>query len=155
MQISRLSDDAKIIRQLAAWHVAEWGHLFTDWDESVAHAELHECTVGQTVPAAWVVQDENGLQGSVSLLERDAPELNHYQGPWLASLYVHPNARGRGYGRDLVRAVMQHAQQHTISSVRLFTPKHEKFYTGLGWTLIAEESVHNETVKVMEYRCRA
>jgi len=49
----------------------------------------------------WLALDEDTLLGSVSLLSEDAPALAHLDGPWLASLWVHPAHRRQGLGAHL------------------------------------------------------
>ena len=154
MHIRPLPDDPNVIHTLSRWHVAEWAHLFDGWDAAVCARELRECVDnagGASLPKTWVVEDDDGLQGSVSLIEHDADALRDIEGPWLASLYVREASRGRGIGRALVRKVMQHARETGLEQLHLFTPHHADFYSALGWRHTQTRVVNGESVQVMRF----
>jgi len=54
-----------------------------------------------------VLLDGDELLGSVSVVMEDAPELQSYGSPWLASLFVVEDARGQGLGQALVEAAVE------------------------------------------------
>lgn len=151
MNIRPLPDDPAIIAALSAWHVAEWAHLFEGWDEASCAHELRQSVDGEIVPRTWILEDEDGLQGSVSLIALDADELSDVAGPWLASLYLRPQVRRRGYGQALVREVMRHAVAMGLPRISLFTPHHADFYAALGWRHVAARTVQGEAVQVMAF----
>ncbi|MCZ8115331.1 GNAT family N-acetyltransferase [Silanimonas sp.] len=136
---------------LAAWHHAEWASLYTDWSEADALAELHAHAAGDgALPTTLVaLADDGALLGSVSLVGEDSPELVAFPGPWLASLYVVPQARGLGLGEALVRALVARAAAAGVRHLRLFTPHHRAFYERLGWRVEASARVGGETVDVL------
>ena len=82
---------------LAAWHVAEWGHLYDQsvWNLEISVAEFEAMANGSTTDQTWVAFDGTGradadVLGSVSLLATDdLPGFEHLT-PWLASLFVAP-----------------------------------------------------------------
>ncbi|QXM24130.1 GNAT family N-acetyltransferase [Elioraea tepida] len=70
--------------------------------------------------------------GTASLAAEDAdscPDLT----PWLASVFVVPDRRGRGYGRVLVAAVECAARLGGFSMIWLFTDKAAGLCASLGW----------------------
>lgn len=137
---------------LAAWHHAEWAAYFSGWTAADALGELQANARSRSaVPATLVaIADADGAPlGSVSLVDEDSPELRAFDGPWLASLYVAPSARGRGLGEALVRAIVAHAALAGIARVRLFTPHHRGFYERLGWRFEARASSGGAPVDVM------
>jgi GNAT superfamily N-acetyltransferase len=70
--------------------------------------------------------------GTASLVVDDAesrPDLS----PWLASVFVAPEARGRGYARVLVTAVESAARAAGMPTLWLFTDTAEALYADLGW----------------------
>ncbi len=139
------------LRALASWHHAEWASLYADWSEADALAELQAHAAGDGVLPSTLVAlaDDDTLLGSVSLVGEDSPELVAFPGPWLASLYVVPEARGRGLGEALVRALVARAAAAGFPRLRLFTPRHRAFYERLGWSFEANACVGGDTVDVL------
>jgi len=89
------------------------------------------------------------LLGSVSLVDVDAQELAHYDGPWLASLYVAPEHRGRRLGAVLVQALVAHAATQGVETLRLFTAANVDYYRRQGWQWEARTDLNRTPVSVM------
>ena len=149
MRIDYLDQHREHIATLAAWHHDEWGHLYADWTLDAAQAELVEHAAHRSLPTTLVLIDGERLLGSVSLVLEDAPEFNDEGSPWLASLYVVPEARGRGLGTRLVNAAITVAAHEQIAELFLFTPDHAGFYQRLGWQLITRTSLKGTAVDLM------
>jgi GNAT superfamily N-acetyltransferase len=78
--------------------VAEWGEA--EWCKSVP-----------ALPAARFGLFANGaLAGSACFFGEKAVKLRHKG--WMTAVYVVPELRGQGWGRELVRAVIGHAREH-------------------------------------------
>jgi len=152
LQIRFLADIPEHVDQLADWHHAQWQSLYPDWTHKIARDELLEHVQCKTLPTTLVLTENNALLGSVSLLEVDAESLSHIGSPWLASLYVKPEVRGRGYGAKLVNALMQHAKSISLREIFLFTPEHKSFYEQLGWQPLHQTRLNEQTVEVMNYQ---
>jgi GNAT superfamily N-acetyltransferase len=135
---------------LAAWHHAEWGHLYGDWTLATATAELADHASRRALPTTLLLVDGQVPAGSVSLVPEDAPELSEYGGPWLASLYVRPEVRGQGWGAQLAVAAVHLAAEQGVSRLLLFTPAHALFYRRLGWRAIERIPLRGTLVDVME-----
>ena len=138
------------IATLAAWHHAEWGHLYSHWTLEVAAAELADHATRRTLPTTLVLMDGSRLLGSVSVVLEDAPELNDAGSPWLASLYVVAQARGRGLGARLVQAAVALAASQRVPQMFLFTPDHAAFYRRLGWNQVMRAMLQGTAVDLME-----
>lgn len=149
MRIEWIGRHPRHVAALARWHHAEWGALYDDWTLPVATAELEDHTRRESLPTTLVLMDGDTLLGSVSLLLEDAPELQDRGSPWLASLFVSPDARGRGGGKRLVEAAVAHAATLGVSRLRLFTLWHEDFYADLGWELEERTQLHGMSIAVM------
>ena len=145
----RWTGQAGVAEQLAAWHVREWGHLFPGWDENAARNEFYEQAETDSLPATWLAFDGEVLVGSISALLEDAPELNDIPGPWLASFYIVPEARGQGAAQMLMAAAAEGVAAQGFGRWLLFTPHHENYYAKHGWRTIERRPLHGEPVAVM------
>jgi GNAT superfamily N-acetyltransferase len=148
-RIERWTGQAGVAEQLAVWHVREWGHLFPGWDEAVARAEFAAQALSGDLPATWLAFDGETLIGSISALLQDAPELNDIPGPWLASFYLIPEARGQGAAQALMTAAAAGVMAQGFACWYLFTPQHERYYARQGWQTIECRQLHGESVAVM------
>ena len=152
LQIRFLADAPEYVDQLAEWHHAQWLSLYPEWTQEIARDELLEHLQCRTLPTTLVLTENDALIGSVSLLEVDAESLSHVGSPWLASLYVKPESRGKGYGAQLVNALMQHAEKISLREIFLFTPEHQSFYRQLGWKPLHQARLNGQDVDVMTYQ---
>jgi N-acetylglutamate synthase-like GNAT family acetyltransferase len=148
-RIEFLDAQRAAIPLLADWHHAEWGGYYDHWTHAVCLAELADHATRRTLPTTLVLVDATRVLGSVSLVLEDAPEFADEGSPWLASLYVRPDARGRGHGARLVRAAVAHAAALGIDDLYLFTPDHRGFYEQLGWTSLARTALKGKPVDLM------
>lgn len=94
------------------------------------------------------------LLGSAMLITHDM-ETRMELSPWLASVYVAPDRRGRGMGTELVRRFIDDARALNVPRLYLYTPGTEQFYSRLGWSPIAHTSYRGTNVAVMSYECRS
>jgi predicted N-acetyltransferase YhbS len=69
--------------------------------------------------------------GLVLLIDKDLESHAHPK-PWLASLYVVPEMRGKGVGKALVRATEHAARDQGLAELCLHTSKVD-YYRRLGW----------------------
>lgn len=150
MRIENLALHREHIATLAAWHHAEWGHLYDGWTLEMARAELSSHAGADRLPTSLVLLEGTRVLGSVSLVLEDAPEFCSEGSPWLANLYVLPEARGRGFGAELVRAAVRVAASQRIAELFLFTPEHSRFYQQLGWTILTRTSLRGTPVHLMQ-----
>lgn len=146
--VESLSNHPEWIGTLAGWHFAEWQHLYPEWTLDSVAAELALHRDPNRVPTTLVAVEDGVPVGSVSLIEKDLSGWDHLT-PWLASLYVLEDRRGRGLGRLLVARVVDEARRFGIPSLYLFMPKHRAFYASLGWTELAVADAAGERVTVM------
>jgi GNAT superfamily N-acetyltransferase len=150
MRIDYLDQHREHIGTLAAWHHGQWGHLYDDWTLDVTQAELEGQASQRSLPTALVAIEDARLLGSVSLVLEDAPEFCQQGSPWLANLYVRPDARGRGVGTALVAAAVALAAREQLPELFLFTPAHAAFYQRLGWRLLAHTALKGTPVDLMQ-----
>ncbi len=87
-----------------------------------------------------VVEDDGRIIGCGAL---------HLYGPHLAevrSIAVHPDAKGKGAGRRVVKALLQEAERQQIKSVCLFT-RIPEFFAHLGFSLAEREDLPDKMYK--------
>jgi GNAT superfamily N-acetyltransferase len=120
---------------LAAWYLREWPDLFdanfTPFDEldSCLHRDRLDCTI--------LGFHGGALIGAASLLAEDILPLPECS-PWLGTVVVDPELRGRGHGAEIVRAATAHARMLGIGTLHLWTPNHRGFYEKLGWQFVRD-----------------
>ncbi len=155
-RIRPLAGLTQLADTLAHWHVAEWGHLYDPavWDLGVAHDEFVAMATGQGDDQTWVAfdgpaDDVDSLVGSVSLLATDDLAGFGHLGPWLASLYVVPGARGGGLGSALTGVAVDAARQGGHPAVYLFTAGQEAYYAARGWHALQTVETHGHRATVM------
>jgi polyamine oxidase len=147
----------ELLACLARWHVEEWGHLYPDWTEDRAVAEFEAMSTPGRIPTTLCAFDGGSrrsaaLLGSVSLIEDD--ELPGWESvhPWLASLYVRPDARSWGIGARLVDHLMALAGRLGVDTVHLFTSGQEDWYLARGWRTVATALANGHPAAVMARR---
>ena len=151
MYIASLADHLGQLPALARLHHAEWSRVsrFKTVDE---HANKLKSRIGQSpIPATYVLLLNQTVAGSVSLLSHDdidnvRPDLS----PWLASLYVEPGHRGRGFGSALVKYCIRRAGHFGYTALYLYTDTHSQYYTRFGWRPIDNRTSRGLDVTVME-----
>lgn len=144
-----LADVPAHVDTLADWHHAEWQAVMPGWSRAQAGDELRAHAHNRERPTTLVMLQDDELLGSVSLVDEDEPAFNAYGEPWLASLYVRPDRRGRGHGAALVKALMAHAASLGIERLYLFTPGQADFYAGLGWRQERRLELHGVAIDLM------
>jgi monoamine oxidase len=154
MELAEIAHHPELAPLLARWHVAEWGHLYPQWDEAVAADEFLAMRQPGRIPTTWVAFAGAGrtpadVLGSVSLIDDDELDGYRHLRPWLASLYVVPAARGRGVGSALVAHVVAAARALDLARVHLFTEDGAGWYRALGWRTLEQVSVRGEAAEVM------
>lgn len=150
MDVRFLAELPGLAPTLARWHHAQWGHLYTDWSLQHATDELVDHASRRTLPTTLVAMDGDQVLGSVSLVNEDAPEFREQGDAWLASLYVVPEARGRGLGALLVRALVRFAAAQKVARLWLFTSEHAAFYARLGWRPQGSATLRGIPVQLMD-----
>ncbi len=141
---------------LAAWHHAEFGHLYDPrvWNLEIATLELEAMADPGSSDITWIafdgdIPDEHNVLGSVSLIGSDDLTGFEHLTPWLASLYVAPRGRGRRLGSALVDLVLDAAARLGHPYVHLFTAGQEGFYLDRGWRPLADREQRGHRATVM------
>lgn len=135
--IDFLAHHAHFTAEMARLHHEEWQAMLPWMTHEETLAEFEDHAQRTTFPTTLVAVEGGRLQGSASLIARDLPEedLPGFGAvtPWLASVLVLPEYRGRGLGSALVEAVVAHARGLGVPRLYLFTEGQEGFYRRSGW----------------------
>ncbi len=116
-----------------------------------------------SLPQTLLLSDGQQLLGCVSLvLYRNSHAIKHdgagLDGSglassgatvWLSSLYVTPQWRHRGLGRQLVRRVELLARGYPLTQLKLFTDNRGLFYRQLGWREEGLARLRGREVQIM------
>jgi N-acetylglutamate synthase-like GNAT family acetyltransferase len=124
----------------AEWSFAAWHHEFPS---DTVQTYLDQYALAQSKPEQLLevfaaVTDKDQLLGVSTLVHDDelpdAPE----PGPWLAAVFVTPDARKLGVGSALVQHVVNRARELDYPKIYLYTEHQENWYASTGWVKIRD-----------------
>ena len=150
MRIEHLADHVSHLPRLAEWHFAAFGYLNPDNTVERYVERLTAALQKSDLPTTFIALDDDLLLGSASLVRQTIthPQLS----PWLSSVYVDPQHRGRGIASALVGRAERAAAGMGWERIYLFTPSSEKLYASLGWELIEYSHHHQLKIAIMSKR---
>ncbi|MHC8314768.1 GNAT family N-acetyltransferase [Pseudomonas sp. LB3P31] len=117
----------------AAWIHQQFTYEYADQPLAEWQREFAE---GQ-VNGDWqclIAQDEQQLLGGAALARADLaqrPDL----GPWLACVFITPEARGQGLAEQLIEGICARAREDGVERIYLHTQDKRDYYAKRGWTL--------------------
>lgn len=154
MRIGPLGDRPELIAELAQHHFREWGPL-RPGETPLERAVQIQAICGRSgVPSAFVATEGALLLGSAFLIAHDLESRKDLT-PWVAGVFVVPEARRRGVGSALMTHVAEQAKNSGIAALYLYTTRHEDFYSGLGWTTMSRCTQNGQPVVVMSRELRS
>jgi predicted N-acetyltransferase YhbS len=116
-------------------------------------AQLSENLSKDSIPITFLAMQDSMVVGTVSLDRSDLPSHNHLS-PWLASLFVVPETRGRGIATALVQHVQEFAAQRKVPSLYLWTPGLTRLYERFGWVEIERTQYESRPITLMRWDTR-
>ncbi len=141
--IVALTSRPELTPAVAGWLLDEFRHaLSPSHDEQVA-----ELLAQRAPEETFVLFDDNVPVGTASLVTNDLPSRPDLT-PWLASVLVRPQFRGRGYSAPLVTHVEAIAAA-SASVLWLYTWTAEPLYARLGWERIGLERDTDRNIEVV------
>lgn len=152
-RIDYLGDHPALAPALARAHVEAFGPLLPEWSVEEAEQELRSHAARRAIPTTLVAFGDDDWLGSVSLLQNDHGKSREWS-PWLASLYVRPQARGAGVATALIRRCIDEAAALGTGTLYLYCqgPLVE-FYRGKGWRRHRRATLGRIAVEVMAFDC--
>ena len=136
------------LETVAGWIHAQWAHLRPDSSLADTRARVAERLAGTLVPSLHVIEVEGAPVATASLVECDLttrPALT----PWVASVYVAPDYRGRGLATRLVEHPAGLAARGGVGELYLHTPDRQSLYARLGWREVEVLPYRGEVVTLM------
>jgi GNAT superfamily N-acetyltransferase len=132
--IVRIADRPDLVPTVAQW-------LWHEWWRDVGHTlEATRDAVAASVsplgpPQTFVLLVDDEPVGTASLVAHDLEERPDLT-PWLADVFVIPEARGRGHVIHLIQAVEAACRSAGIGTVWLYTAGAERVYARAGWRTV-------------------
>jgi GNAT superfamily N-acetyltransferase len=147
LEIVTTAERPDLIPEVSLWLWREWGVR-----RGRTQAQVAEAMAGRVAAVGpeqcFVLLDDDRAAATASLVHHDLdarPDLT----PWLASVFVHPEFRGRGHAPRVVRAVEASVKAAGIASFYLDTNTAAPLYAGLGWVTIGQSVDLGEVVTLM------
>jgi GNAT superfamily N-acetyltransferase len=137
VKIEYLADHGDAIPALAQWHHDEWQALTPHLTVADRIAGFRSRMRRLEVPTGFVALVNENVVGMACLVAHDMetrPELT----PWLATVLVCPDYRGRGIGSALSERVVAEGQALAFPNLYLVTFDKMSFYTRLGWSSLEQ-----------------
>src|SRR4029077_18730102 len=134
MKLEYLADCVSHLPLLAQWHHEEFGYLNPANTAERYVERLNAALQKSSLPTTFIALQDDALLGSASLVRQTI--THEHLSPWLSSVYVDPQYRGRGIASALVGRVEQAAAAMRCDNIYLFTPSSEKLYASLGCKLM-------------------
>lgn len=149
MEIINIKDHRKCIPEVAGWLFQEWGHLTPGASLELSIHKLKERCIEDKIPLTFVAVENRQVVGTISIVPHDMKTRMDLT-PWIASVFVKPEARNRGIGSHMMRFAEQECLNMGLSKIYLFTPNKQRMYAGLGWKRADDVEYRGEQVTIME-----
>jgi predicted N-acetyltransferase YhbS len=130
--------------------VAQWLLDAFRFELSPSHDELVAKLLAQKAPSeeTFILFADDVPVGTASLVTNDLPSRPDLT-PWLASVLVRPQFRGKGYSAPLVRHVEAAAAASEFPVLWLYTWSAEPIYACLGWERVGLERDSDRNIEVV------
>lgn len=152
VDIQYLGDHPELIPVVAQWIFDEWPFLFPRKTLRNIAALFRERVHKRKLPITLVAFKGKKPVGTVSLKEFDIGSRKDLT-PWLTSLFVVKQWRGKGIGTALMKAAENKAAELGIHKLFLLTADSDlalRFYSRLGWKINEKRHYHSYSVIIME-----
>jgi len=148
IEIHYLFDHTHHIPTIAAWQQAEFEYLSPNGTVEQRAERLRGARDRARLPISLVaISNEGDLVGTANIT---ATTLTHkYLTPWLSSMFVPQEQRGRGIASRLALAAISEADRLGFDNIYLFTPKNEALYARLGWETFEHAAINGVPVYLM------
>ena len=131
LSITTLGRRPDLLPVVAEWLWRQW---WRGWGRTLAETEAlyAHCRAEVGAPQTLVLLSGGVPVGTATLARHDLEERPDLT-PWLAGVFVVPEARGRGYAGHLLAAFDEACRAASITTAWLYTGGAERFYLRTGW----------------------
>ena len=150
IRCGRIPRDAGLRDMVAKWSYIEWKDSFPA-DTPDTYLQIFAEADGSDIdlPFVFVAWLNDKVVGTASLVADDELPGASEPGPWLAAVYVHPDARRQGIANALLAHVEQEAMRIRATSLYLYTHDQADWYARHGWVHVRVGSLGDRSVDVM------
>lgn len=155
-EITYLADHPDHLETIATWYWEEWDqHEGWNIDRSKEFAK-NGCNKDKLDIILLALNEQNKCLGTIQLrqdwgLGNETPEKLKQYNPWLGSLYVDPDYRGKTIGADLCKALMKEATRIGIKKCYAATAELDNFFKLKGGQEIDEVDFAGQHMRVYEF----
>lgn len=146
--VEALTPDSLWLDCIVGWQHDTWGYMEQNQTRADWKASVREHCAGRQLPSVWLARCGSQPVGTASLVVQDS-DVRRDLSPWLASVFVTPEWRGRGIATRLAEQVAEAAKADGQAVLYLFTPDQQALYRRLGWQIIDRCFYADEWVDVM------
>ena len=131
--IVTLADRPDLAPIVSDWIWHEWSrHDGYSFDETLDY--IKASSARKDIPQTFVLLIDGKPVGTSSLVTSDMKERPNLT-PWMASVFVIPEARRRGYVIPLIQAVQAAAMAASVPTLWLHTDSAARIYAKAGWRM--------------------
>lgn len=127
-------------QQAAQWSFDAWRHEFPS-DTVQTYLDQYALAASddsRLVEIFAATSQDDELLGVATLIDNDELPDATEPGPWLAALFVKPEARNSRIGSALVTSVVNRARGLGYSKIYLYTEHAENWYLTKGWVKLRD-----------------
>ncbi|GAC1358028.1 MAG: GNAT family N-acetyltransferase [Herpetosiphon sp.] len=132
-----LPEDAALLTTLRQMMWQEMHPTLPYDDEfSAQHCHYWQTMLAANGAAAWLAEQANGTVGMLAMLLQHHPPLplNQRRRGYITGVYVHPDHRRRGLGKQLLNAAITYGRTSGLQRLELRTSEQGRpLYTALGF----------------------
>ncbi|VVM42938.1 hypothetical protein PS662_00390 [Pseudomonas fluorescens] len=129
-----LADHPQYSDTFAAWihHQFQYEYAeqpLADWQREFAEGQAN---------GDWtclIALDADELKGGAALARADLARRADL-GPWLACVFIAPEARGKGLAERLIEGICEKAKSGGVARIYLHTQDQSDYYAKRGWTVL-------------------
>lgn len=151
IHIHPITDIPQHWAQAAQWASAAWSPTWPEDTPQYYMAQYAQSGPSNTrlLEVYAAIGPEDRLLGTATLIDDDELPDAIELGPWLAAVYVDPEARRMGVGRALIDYIAKRAWALGYSKLYLYTHDQQAWYEKAGWIYLRQSRIHGTPQVVM------